>query len=231
VIAFPDSACPGSVVDALLQPLSDNGGPTKTFALASGSPAIDAVPTTGAGCPATDQRGVSRPQGAACDIGAFEVIVPAAQGPPPQQGVPTGPPRATLARLTGMTLSPRAFRAARVGPSAVAAKTRFGTRVRYTLNETAHVRFRVARPAPGRRARPGRCVASSRRNRKGPKCTRIALLAGGFSHAGKSGVNTLRFTGRLAGRRLRPGAYRLLATPSSGGRVGSTVAAGFRILS
>lgn len=57
--------------DPKLGPLADNGGPTKTHTLFSGSPAID----TGLDCPPpdTDQRGVSRPQGAACDIGAFEL--------------------------------------------------------------------------------------------------------------------------------------------------------------
>jgi hypothetical protein len=53
-----------------LGPLGDNGGPTLTNALLAASPAIDAgSPTT---CPATDQRGMPRPQGAACDIGAYE---------------------------------------------------------------------------------------------------------------------------------------------------------------
>lgn len=56
--------------DPLLGPLALNGGPTKTHALGVGSPAIDAG--TNAGCPATDQRGISRPQGPSCDIGAFE---------------------------------------------------------------------------------------------------------------------------------------------------------------
>ncbi|HYU61670.1 MAG TPA: choice-of-anchor Q domain-containing protein, partial [Solirubrobacterales bacterium] len=57
--------------DPALSPLANNGGPTKTRAIAATSPAIDAA---GPGCPppATDQRGVTRAQGAACDIGAFE---------------------------------------------------------------------------------------------------------------------------------------------------------------
>jgi hypothetical protein len=59
--------------DPALGPLANNGGPTDTQALLSGSPAIDFAPA--AGCPATDQRGVSRPQGALCDSGAFEVAV------------------------------------------------------------------------------------------------------------------------------------------------------------
>ena len=57
-------------VDPKLGPLLDNGGPAKTHAILSGSPAIDAGDDTN--CPASDQRGTSRPQGAACDIGAYE---------------------------------------------------------------------------------------------------------------------------------------------------------------
>lgn len=69
--------------DPVLGPLQDNGGPTKTRALLSGSPAIDAgnPATPGSGvpaCEATDQRGETRPADgdgngtATCDIGAFE---------------------------------------------------------------------------------------------------------------------------------------------------------------
>jgi CSLREA domain-containing protein/uncharacterized repeat protein (TIGR01451 family) len=56
----------------LLGGLQNNGGETDTLALQAGSPAIDAG--TNDGCPATDQRGVSRPQGSACDVGAFELV-------------------------------------------------------------------------------------------------------------------------------------------------------------
>ncbi|MFJ8943046.1 choice-of-anchor Q domain-containing protein [Streptomyces sp. NPDC102395] len=54
----------------LIGPLTDNGGPTDTVALLPGSPALDAAD----GCTDTDQRGVARPQGAACDIGAYEAV-------------------------------------------------------------------------------------------------------------------------------------------------------------
>jgi CSLREA domain-containing protein len=67
----------GDNVNPLLDPngLQNNGGPTQTIALQSGSPAIDAVPI--ASCPSTDQRGLARPDPgdsgtAACDIGALE---------------------------------------------------------------------------------------------------------------------------------------------------------------
>jgi len=59
--------------DPRLAALADYGGYTLTHALLSGSPAIDTGTDTG--CPATDQRGVSRPQGTHCDIGAFEGFI------------------------------------------------------------------------------------------------------------------------------------------------------------
>jgi CSLREA domain-containing protein len=65
----------------LLGALANNGGPVDTQALLSGSPALDTGDS--AGCPATDARGVARPQGPACDIGAFETAVPSAAAPSP----------------------------------------------------------------------------------------------------------------------------------------------------
>jgi hypothetical protein len=63
---------PGSLnsTDPRLGPLINNGGPTLTMALAPDSPAIDAGDD--AACPATDQRGVPRPQRVHCDMGALE---------------------------------------------------------------------------------------------------------------------------------------------------------------
>jgi CSLREA domain-containing protein/uncharacterized repeat protein (TIGR01451 family) len=70
--AFTD---PGSKQNAnpLLGALANNGGETDTMALLEGSPALDAG--TNLGCPPADQRGVTRPQGPACDVGAFERAV------------------------------------------------------------------------------------------------------------------------------------------------------------
>jgi hypothetical protein len=64
-----------SNTNPMLSPLAGNGGPTQTMALQASSPAIDrgnagicsAAPVSG-----VDQRGLSRPQGAGCDIGAYE---------------------------------------------------------------------------------------------------------------------------------------------------------------
>ena len=62
----------GNIVgsDPQLGGLLNNGGPTSTHALLAGSPAINAGLDSVA--PAIDQRGVSRPAGAASDIGAYE---------------------------------------------------------------------------------------------------------------------------------------------------------------
>jgi hypothetical protein len=65
----PCSSDPFVRGDPMLGPLSDNGGPTQTMALLPGSPAIDAGTSA---CVITDQRGAPRPQGAACEIGAYE---------------------------------------------------------------------------------------------------------------------------------------------------------------
>jgi len=60
--------------------LGSNGGSTQTLLPASTSPLIDVIPPGACQTPplatgvTTDQRGVSRPQGAGCDIGAVEVV-------------------------------------------------------------------------------------------------------------------------------------------------------------
>jgi len=77
-----DCGIPLLAVDPLLAPLANNGGPNQTMRLKPGSPAINAgddtvcaaavgSPSFGAG--GLDQRGVIRPRGAHCDIGAYEL--------------------------------------------------------------------------------------------------------------------------------------------------------------
>jgi len=83
-------------VDPLLGPLADNGGPTQTRMPQPGSPASDAgnpgvAGSGGLACEATDQRGVARPVGPRCDIGAFE-------------GLQTGTTNTTSSTTTTTTL-------------------------------------------------------------------------------------------------------------------------------
>ena len=111
---FPGTTCGAGITsaDPLLQPLASNGGPTQTESLSSGSPAIDA----GSGCPppATDQRGVSRPQGSACEIGSFEcqtgecgsagTPTPTPTLAPTATATPVGVPTATPTPVAGVVV-------------------------------------------------------------------------------------------------------------------------------
>jgi hypothetical protein len=90
-------------IDPLLGPLQDNGGPTLTHALLSGSPAIDA----GNNAYATDwdQRGPGYPRivNGIIDIGAFEVQAPAASYPT-RQPLPATVPVQALGMPGGSVL-------------------------------------------------------------------------------------------------------------------------------
>jgi predicted outer membrane repeat protein len=107
-LVFP-SASPGTPcgigipgADPLLGPLQDNGGPTFTFALLPGSPALDAISPAECAAVATDQRGVARPQGSACDIGAFEAGIP---NDPPDTTISAGPPALSLSNAASFSFA------------------------------------------------------------------------------------------------------------------------------
>lgn len=99
--------------DPLLGPLADNGGATITHLPATGSPAIDRGLTTG--CPGTDQRGVTRPQGAGCDAGSVEV---ASQTVTPTTAAPTTTAPTTTVAPT--TVAPTTAAPTTVAPTTVA---------------------------------------------------------------------------------------------------------------
>ena len=127
--------------------------------------------------------------------------------------------------LTGLEISPVLFGAAKRG----AALTRTGrtgaslrfrlsraAKVDFRLSRAARVRFRVARPR-----RPGRPVA---------RTPLVHREIGRFSARGRRGINRFRFTGRLRGRALAAGSYRLTAHGIDRDGVASAPASvGFRI--
>jgi CSLREA domain-containing protein len=208
-IVFGDTSCPGSNVDPLLGALADNGGPTLTRAIAATSPARDAVPASGAGCSAADQRGTVRPQGPACDVGAFEIAVPQPPGP--------GPPGSdTVAPVfVSASVSPAVFAVGAQAASARATKHKKGTTFSYVLSEAAATVFTLERRTTGRRVGK-RCRKRTRKNAGKRHCTRY-VRAGRFAQVAAVGKNSKRFSGRIGKRALKPARYRarLVATDAA----------------
>jgi hypothetical protein len=152
-------------------------------------------------------------------------------GAPASSGVPAASRgvSAELAQVGSETISPASFPAAPHGSSAVAAMRRHGAEVAYTLNTASSVRFTIAKAEPGRTSL-GHCVGPTKANDSARGCTRLAALPGSFARIGSAGVNRFRFTGRLDGRELAVGSYRLIATPAALGEVGRATTAVFRIV-
>jgi len=135
--------------------------------------------------------------------------------------------------LTALRVAPSAFAAARSGPSVRPAGRRTpATLVSFRVSATSSMRFTVRRVRPGRRRGPGasaRCVAQTSANKRSRRCTREVPVPGSFTRSANAGANRLRFSGRIGGRRLTRGSYRLVATPRANGVSGTPVSRGFRI--
>jgi hypothetical protein len=139
-------------------------------------------------------------------------------------------PDTSAPKITLLRLSRTAFRAAASGGPFRTARAAIGTIVSFTLSEPGSVRFTVDRSAAGRTVK-GRCVkpASSNRGRRG--CRRWVAVKGSFTVAGGRGTNRIELRGRIGGRRLAPGRYRLNARETDPASNRSrTVRTAFRIV-
>ena len=142
--------------------------------------------------------------------------------------MPPFAPRPAAVAVTGLRISPSRFRAglksgASVTTAAVRANTR--TQVRYTLSAPAGVRIAAEPANRGRRAGKN-CVPATRANRSRAPCTRYTKIPGTFARSRAAGLDRFTFSGRIGGRALRRGAYRLLVTPA----VGTTARAAFGVI-
>jgi hypothetical protein len=171
---------------------------------AAASPTIDAGavdPQTGA----LDPDGNPRTVGSAPDIGAYEFV------PPP---VPPG-------QIQSLSLAPTTFRVVNAGEAIFSAKKKMkapvGTTVAYSLSGKATTEFFVERRAPGRKVK-GKCKPVTKANRAKKKCAFFRLNKTGFAHSGATGNNTFKFSGRIGGKGLAPGSYRLVASAGGTGR-------------
>jgi hypothetical protein len=147
--------------------------------------------------------------------------------------VATAPPTGsgmTIAPQDGaLKLTPVTFRAASSVPSIASARTG-GTRVTYTDTQPATTIFSVIRRTSGIE-RGGHCITPPRhRTKHSKRCTR-RVTVGRFQHQDVAGANAFRFTGWLAGHKLKPGRYELHATPTNNThQVGSQRRTDFRII-
>jgi CSLREA domain-containing protein len=180
--------------DPHLGPLADNGGSgLLTHALSAGSAAIDAGDN--AACVATDARGLSRPSGVQCDIGAFEVqVVPPAspQGPTPGQPGP------------GPTPAPAPGPGTPLAPSGKATLAGLAKSLRVTAKGTGRLGA-SCRNVAGDRCRVGAVLQVTVRQRGGRKRKVTVGTVSGTIAGGRKGTLAVRLnaTGRrLLGRRL-----------------------------
>jgi hypothetical protein len=143
--------------------------------------------------------------------------------PPGGGGPPGGGPGAdtTAPVITDARIRPSRFLAGRRMRKRTAERPPIGGRLRFTLSEAASVELRFARLKKGRRL-DGHCVAP-RRAPEGRRCPR-ALRRGKLSRAGMAGPNRIAITGRLRGRKLAPGRYRItIVTADEAGNAGKRV--------
>jgi hypothetical protein len=123
---------------------------------------------------------------------------------------PTPTPDVTAPKITNLRLASTTFKAAPSGAAFRAASVAVGTKLSFTLSEPGKVRFTIDRSASGRTVK-GRCVKPSSANRGKPTCKRWLPVKGSFSVSAKKGVNRILLRGRIGGRTLKPGRYRLNA--------------------
>jgi hypothetical protein len=131
--------------------------------------------------------------------------------------------------LNGVAIAPGSFRAAARG-GAVASRAPIGARVFYNLSETATVTWGIEKGIVGRRV-GGRCVKKTRANASRRRCLRFVRMIGSFKTTGGSGRNGFRFTGRLNGRKLAVGSYKLVGKAKDpAGNSSKTTKRNFRIV-
>ncbi len=126
--------------------------------------------------------------------------------------------------LSGLTISPPSFAAAKSGGSVAKAT---GAKVSFTLGIAASVRFTVQRTVTGRRQN-GKCVAPSHKNSHNKHCPRVVNL-GSFTVNGVAGANSFHFTGRIDGHRLGPNGYTLVAVASANGKTSKQASVPFSV--
>jgi streptogramin lyase len=143
---------------------------------------------------------------------------------------PTTPPADTTPpAISGLRLTSPTFRAVARAVSPAGRRAPFGTTISFVLSEAASVQMRFQRVQPGRLV-AGRCVTPPRSAKRLRGCTRL-VAAGTVRVSGVPGLNRRVFRGRIGGKALPPGAYRLVLTATDAAGNGSARATSrFRVV-
>ncbi len=127
-----------------------------------------------------------------------------------------GPISARNVEVLGLKVTPRRFRVAK-GRTPIASAKRAkstrapaGTRIRFRLTDVAAVRMKVQRRVPGRRV-GGRCLRSTPALRSRERCRRFVARGRLIRRDLAAGTQRIAFSGRVGGKALKPGRYRLTA--------------------
>ncbi len=201
----------------------------------------DGVPDTADNCPAvanpTQVNTDGDAQGDACDADDDgDGIVDEADPKPldASQG-PTGDPLTggdaptTAPAITRLKLTPTRFAAARSGASTAKKrkKAAVGTTVSYTADQPSTTTVTVVRVRPG--IKKGATCVKRKKGAKGKACSRLTTM-GTLSRSDPIGSITFRFTGRLKGKALRVGTYRLKVRGANVKGSGTAVSRRFKII-
>lgn len=212
--------------------------PLSGYSLAPGSTAVDSVPAAAIALPfgltpsSTDLAGNPRVVDgngdcvAVQDRGALELQGHAAPCPPAPVPAPGPGPKPVAGVISALSISPSTFAAAPSGATASARK-KYGAKVSWRDSQAATTTFTVLAPGAGR-IQGHSCKKPSSKNRHGRRCTLYRAL-GTFTHADRAGADSLHFSGRLHGRRLPRGSYRLQAVARDLAGNGPAVRTSFRI--
>jgi hypothetical protein len=213
----------------------------------AGSPTIDAGDPLASADPKVgplDLDGLTRILGSRIDMGPFE-FVPSGSGATDTRsggggdtgsqqqggggGADTGaPPVQNTQPVTPSVADKTApvLKSLRFAPGLL----RKSSLISYLLNEQATTTLRVLRKTTG--VKKGRtCAKAGRKLKKHAKrCTRWVVVSGSLTHADRPGKNSFRFNGKLRGKRLKAGSYRLVAVArDASGNIGKPIMVAFRV--
>lgn len=139
----------------------------------------------------------------------------------------------TAPLLSSLRIAPQRFRAAN-SEATISRKSKgknapVGTTVSYKNSQAALTFFTVLKGVSGHKVQ-GKCVLTKEVNSGKPRCRRNQRT-GRFTHRDVDGRNTLRFSGRVNGKKLAPGKYTLLVTGASpGGKASNRLTRPFTIV-